>query len=267
MPQQPGGEATRRCWRTEVTVWMRAAGFNSTMDDRMLRRVVGEVLRAGGFRREGQKWGGCRLCRHAAFSLRSSVIARKPDIAAVPKSIKHASPKSPNSQKTQYPIVMMTTEANSAMPTALAITCTGGQSESTRGFAKKYVVIALARLARPKTSKSICGSTGAASMNLFMRAGRLNRMQASPKAIPNAICRRWSFESRRSSMSAILAWGGSMIRSTPRSPDRHQFGPSKFIGGGQRSDEHRGRRSGGTGCLVNDTNGRNALDGGLRSVV
>ncbi len=42
--------------QTELTVRMREAGYDSTMDNRVLRNVVGEELRSGGFTKEGGKW-------------------------------------------------------------------------------------------------------------------------------------------------------------------------------------------------------------------
>ena len=42
--------------QTELTVRMREAGFDSTMDDRTLRNVVGEELRRGGFANHSGKW-------------------------------------------------------------------------------------------------------------------------------------------------------------------------------------------------------------------
>ena len=42
--------------QTVLTVRMRGAEFDSSMNDRVLRQVVGEELREGGFRKEGEKW-------------------------------------------------------------------------------------------------------------------------------------------------------------------------------------------------------------------
>ena len=61
LPEVMRAVLTEPMTQAELAVTDAQAGFDSTMDNRMLRNVVGEELRLGGFRKEGAKWtGGCR---------------------------------------------------------------------------------------------------------------------------------------------------------------------------------------------------------------
>jgi hypothetical protein len=57
LPEVMRAVLTEPMTQTELTVRMREAGYDSTMENRVLRNVVGEELRRGGFRRHSNgKW-------------------------------------------------------------------------------------------------------------------------------------------------------------------------------------------------------------------